>query len=302
MTPLAAQPTNTTDNHPYRGRFAPSPTGELHLGSLAAALASYLQARAHGGQWLVRIDDIDTPRVRPGSAAGILQTLEEYGLLPDEPVTYQSQYLEQYQKAVTALLEKQLAFHCGCSRADLNEDGSYPGTCRDGLPPGKPARSVRIRAPQQAVCFDDLIAGPQHDDIRRTAGDFVILRADGIFAYQLCTAMDDASPGITEVVRGADLLPSTGRQVHIQRALGLTSPRYAHIPVITDGDGNKLSKRRADDPLNRQQPAAAMRAALTHLAHPPPADITAAPDMLAWATAHWDIRRLREHGSASAAG
>ncbi len=286
---------------PYRGRFAPSPTGELHLGSLAAALASYLQTRRHQGVWSIRIDDIDTARVKPGSADNILSSLSELGLEPDEPVRYQSQRLARYAEAVAQLLASGAAFPCGCSRADLAADGSYPGTCRDGLPAGRQPRSVRVRAPRHAISFTDRVAGSQSQNIRRQGGDFIIRRADGIFAYQLCAAVDDAWPDVTEVVRGADLLPSTGRQRYLQHLLGLSSPDYAHVPVLLGKDGNKLSKRRGDDPLHRQRPALAMRSVLTHLAHPPPAAIDSVTGLLEWAVRHWDIHRLR-HGSALPAG
>lgn len=272
------------------------------MGSLATALASYLQARAHQGRWLIRIDDIDTPRVKPGSADSIIASLEAFGLRPDEPVIYQSNHLDIYADAVDRLLDAGLAFHCGCSRADLNQDGSYPGTCRNGLPAGKQPRSIRLAASPEPIIFTDLIAGTQCDDITHNGGDFVVRRADGLFAYQLCTAIDDAAPGITEVVRGADLLPSTSPQIHVQQSLHLTTPRYAHIPVITDAHGNKLSKRHADDPISEQQPAPALRRVLTHLAHPPPENIAGADGLLAWALRHWDIRRLTAAGSASNSG
>lgn len=279
----------------YRGRFAPSPTGELHLGSLTTALASYLQAKYHHGIWLIRIDDIDTPRITKGSADSIITMLDKYGMQPDEPIAYQSTHLPFYQQALEQLQHMRTAYSCGCSRAELNADGSYPGTCRHGLPKGKYARSVRVHAPQQALAFNDLIAGPQSDDIQHNGGDFVIHRADGVFAYQLCAAIDDAAPNITEVVRGADLLPSTGRQQYLQQLLGLTSPQYAHIPVVNGRDGRKLSKHHADAPLAYQQPLEAMRAALNHLQHPAPAYIQTFDGLLSWALKCWDIRRLTQH-------
>lgn len=276
----------------YRGRFAPSPTGQLHLGSLVAALASYLQAKRHNGQWLIRIDDIDKPRIVPGSAESIIQALTDYGLESDHPIDYQSQHLQQYADAIDYLLKHQKAFRCGCSRADLAADGSYPGTCRNGLPTGKTARSIRLLAPSQTQTFDDLIAGPQVDNIQASIGDVVIVRADGLFAYQLCTAIDDAIPNFTEVVRGADLLPSTAIQGYIQKQLGLESPRYAHIPVVLGNDGKKLSKRQSDTPLKQQQPTAVMRRALEHLQHRPPSNISSMEGLLSWAIKHWDIQRL----------
>lgn len=279
-------------NTPYRGRFAPSPTGELHLGSLAAALASYLQAKHHNGQWLIRIDDIDTPRSVAGSAESIIQSLSDYGLESDHPIDYQSQHLQQYAQAIEYLLQQQRAFHCACSRADMAADGSYPGTCRNGLPAGKKPRSIRLLAPKQPQTFNDLITGPQTDDIQANTGDVVIRRADGLFAYQLCTAIDDAQPNFTEVVRGADLLPSTAIQRYIQRQLGLESPRYAHIPVVLGNDGKKLSKRQNDTPLKQQHPATVMRHTLEHLKHQPPIHIATVEGLLTWAIEHWDIQRL----------
>ncbi len=276
----------------YRGRFAPSPTGQLHLGSLVAALASYLQAKQHNGQWLIRIDDIDKPRVVPGSAESIVQALADYGLESDHPIDYQSQHLQHYANAIEYLLQHQKAFHCGCSRADLAADGSYPGTCRNGLPAGKTARSIRLMVPSQTQTFDDLIAGPQTDNLQANSGDVVIVRADGLFAYQLCTAIDDAVPNFTEVVRGADLLPSTAIQRYIQKQLGLKSPRYAHIPLVLGSDGKKLSKRESDTPLREQQPSTMMRRALEHLQHPPPPNISSTEGLLSWAVQHWDIQRL----------
>ncbi len=276
----------------YTGRFAPSPTGELHLGSLATALASYLQARYHHGRWLIRIDDIDPQRERPGSAASIVATLEQFGLFPDAPVIYQSQRAALYHSAITQLLDQDLAYPCACSRADLDRNGRYPGHCRAGMPPGAQQRSLRVRCEQAQISFMDALAGAQHIHLQQHTGDFVIRRADACFAYQLCCAVDDAAPTITEVVRGMDLLDSTAQQIHIRRLLQLHSPRYAHIPVIVDEHGKKLSKRDQADPLLHGDHITAMRQALTHLQHPPPAAITSIDGLLTWALSHWQPARL----------
>lgn len=276
----------------YTGRFAPSPTGALHLGSLAAALASFLQARHHSGRWLLRIDDIDPQREQPGSAAGIIQTLHEFGLQPDAPVIYQSQRQHLYQHAMEQLLSSGHAYPCGCSRSALDEQGRYPGICRHGLPEGARARSIRVRCDGAEIDFDDAIAGPQQLQLDELSGDFVIRRADHCFAYQLCCAIDDAAPGITEVVRGSDLLACSGKQIHLRRLLQLPSPRYAHIPLITDRQGRKLSKSAADDPLQQGDSATAMRLALQHLRHAPPAQVTTVEGMLAWALQHWRPGKL----------
>jgi glutamyl-Q tRNA(Asp) synthetase len=229
------------------GRFAPSPTGPLHLGSLVAALGSWLFARRAGGRWLVRMEDLDTPRVVPGSADEILETLRRYDLNWDGDVVFQSQRTALYEAALSILRERNLVYDCGCSRADLQRAASapigsepvYPGTCRNGLPPGKAARAIRFRASDDVIAFDDLLCGP----IEAKADDFIVRRADGVFAYQLAVVVDDAEQGVTQVVRGRDLLSSTPRQIALQRALGYPTPEYAHLPLVMNPDGSKLGKR-----------------------------------------------------------
>ena len=218
-------------SRPPVGRFAPSPTGDLHFGSLLAAVASNLQVRSRGGQWLLRVDDIDPPREVPGSADRIIGDLRRLGMPPDDAVLYQSQRTQAYEAARDKLLEEGLAFWCGCSRSELPRSGVYPGTCRTGLPRGKSPRAVRLRVGSKPVIFDDAIQGPVRDDLQETVGDFVIWRADGLPAYQLAVVVDDAFQGVSEVVRGADLLESTGRQIYLQGRLGLPTPSYAHHPV-----------------------------------------------------------------------
>src|SRR5258708_7435112 len=239
------------------GRFAPSPTGPLHLGSLVAAVGSWLFARREGGRWLVRMEDLDTPRVVPGSADEILRALERYGLTWDGEVVYQSQRIALYDEALATLRARNLVYDCACSRADLQRAASaplgrdpvYPATCRSGLPPGRPARALRIRAPNGVIAFHDMILGHNEEDVLESTGDFVIRRADGVYAYQLTVVVDDASQGITQVVRGSDLLTSTARQIALQRALDLPTPAYAHLPLVVNNDGTKLGKRDGALPL-----------------------------------------------------
>jgi glutamyl-Q tRNA(Asp) synthetase len=239
------------------GRFAPSPSGPLHLGSLVAAVGSWLFARRAGGRWLVRMEDLDTPRVVAGSANEILRALERYGLTWDGEVVYQSQRIALYDEALSALRTKHLVYDCGCSRADLARTASaplgrepvYPGTCREGLPPGRVARAVRFRTSHQVIAFDDVLRGHVEEDVAAETGDFVVRRADGVYAYQLAVVVDDAAQEVTQVVRGSDLLTSTARQIALQRALGIPTPSYAHLPLVVNPDGSKLGKRDGALPL-----------------------------------------------------
>jgi glutamyl-Q tRNA(Asp) synthetase len=240
---------------PYVGRFAPSPTGPLHHGSLVAALASYLDARVHGGQWLLRIEDLDAPREVPGAAQAIVDTLAACGLAPDRPVVWQSRRDAAYQAAFDVLMERGAVYPCACTRKEvadsvLNQrerafgrELVYPGTCRHGLAPGRAPRAWRVRVPEQAIAFDDVLQGPQRQELAREVGDFVIKRADGPWAYQLAVVVDDAAAGMTHVVRGADLLDSTPRQIALQGLLRLPTPVYAHVDVATNAQGEKLSKQ-----------------------------------------------------------
>ncbi|WP_296945223.1 tRNA glutamyl-Q(34) synthetase GluQRS [uncultured Massilia sp.] len=237
----------------YVGRFAPSPTGVLHAGSLVAALASYLDARVYRGTWLVRIEDVDEGRAVPGAAERILAQLAWLGMHPDGEVVWQSRRKHLYRAASERLGRH--VYGCGCNRREIADsrlgvapDGAaiYPGTCRDGLAPGRSARSLRLRVPEpgaDAIAFVDRFAGPVTQHLARESGDFVLLRADGFWAYQLAVVVDDADQGVTDVVRGADLLDSTPRQIWLQTLLGVPTPRYLHVPVVRNADGEKLSKQ-----------------------------------------------------------
>lgn len=261
----------------YIGRFAPSPTGALHAGSLASALASWLDARAHGGQWLVRIEDVDGPRCVSGADQIILQQLERCGLRSDEPVLWQSRRGAAYQRALEQLQSQGLAYPCGCSRKDVeaaqgptgrHQAQTYPGTCRAGLQ-GKPARAWRLHVPALRRALDlpehtlwrDRRLGPQSQDVEQTVGDFVLKRADGLWAYQLAVVVDDAEQGITQVVRGQDLADNTARQILLQRALGLPTPDYLHTPLVLGRDGEKLSKQNGAQALDLSEPLRALNQA-----------------------------------------
>jgi glutamyl-Q tRNA(Asp) synthetase len=267
----------------YVGRFAPSPTGPLHFGSLVAALASWLDARAAGGRWLVRIEDLDAPRSRAGAAEEILRALEQLGLGWDGPVLYQSTRAPHYRRAL-AQLETQ-TYWCGCTRREIADsalglaaDGAqiYPGTCRTGIAPGKAPRALRLRAPGEQISYTDRVQGVQTQRLDLAIGDFVLLRADGQFAYQLAVVVDDAEQGVTDVVRGADLLGSTPRQIHLQRLLGYPTPRYLHVPAAVNAAGEKLSKQTGAPSIDTQHPEETLRRALAFLGQPETGDLAQA--------------------------
>ena len=285
-------------DHPYCGRFAPSPTGPLHFGSLVAATGSYLDARSHHGRWLVRMEDLDPPREQPGAADLVLHTLEAFGFEWDGGVMHQSERSDAYAAALATLRARGAVFACACTRREIADSGLaadgepvYPGTCRHGIPPGRRARSVRVRVDHQVVEFEDAVQGTIRQDLGREVGDFVVQRADGFFAYQLAVVVDDAEQGITHVVRGADLLGSTARQIHLQRLLGLTTPQYAHLPAAVNAQGEKLSKQTLARPLEAQNAAVALVAALAFLGQKPPAALGASTlrEVWHWARGHWDI-------------
>jgi glutamyl-Q tRNA(Asp) synthetase len=260
----------------------------LHFGSLVTALASYLDARAHGGSWLVRIEDIDTPRVQPGAADEILRTLAGFGLEWDGSVMYQSARTEAYRAALDQLRRAGHAYPCACSRREAGD--RYPGTCRGGIAEGKTARAWRIRTNMSSVYFEDRVQGPQWQNVESYCGDFVALRADGIYAYQLAVVVDDAEQHVTDVVRGADLLDSTARQIHLQRVLGTSQPRYLHTPVVLNADGQKLSKQTLAPPVPSTDASGLLRSALSFLGQKSPD--TAGRDLLDWAVAHWDVSAI----------
>jgi glutamyl-Q tRNA(Asp) synthetase len=301
MAAACSAPDRAPVQRAVRGRFAPSPTGPLHFGSLIAALASFLEARGRGGEWLVRIEDVDLPRTAPGAADAILRALERCELHWNGPVVYQSQQTASYQAALEHLSSAGLAYPCTCSRRDLascprGRDGGpiYPGYCRAGV--RQPARphAIRLRTTDAPLAFRDAVQGEYRQRLASEVGDFVIRRADGLFTYQLAVVVDDAAQGVTQVVRGSDLLDSTPRQIYLQRWLGLRTPEYAHLPVAVDVRGNKLSKQTGAPPLDEHHPGPELWAALCFLGQAPPADLRREPPavILAWARVHWRLDRV----------
>ncbi|ARU30411.1 tRNA glutamyl-Q(34) synthetase GluQRS [Sulfuriferula sp. AH1] len=288
-----------TTQSPYIGRFAPSPTGALHAGSLLAALGSYLQARSRHGQWHVRIEDLDTPRCPPGTADDILRDLERCGFEWDGPIVYQSRRLPAYQNAIERLQQTGKIYPCACSRREITDssingiDGPvYPGTCRPGLAQGRIPRALRISTHDDLICFNDLIQGQTCQRLQSEIGDFVLRRADGLFAYQLAVVVDDAELGVSEIVRGADLLSSTPRQIYLQQLLKLPTPGYAHLPVLVNAQGQKLSKQTLAPALTTAEPLAALRHAMHTLSHPPPAEIDTLEAFWQWAPAAWHMANV----------
>lgn len=289
------------DSLAYRGRFAPSPTGPLHFGSLIAALGSYLEARTHNGEWRVRIEDVDTPRCRPEHESAILRTLACYGFRIDGEIMRQRDRTDAYQHALNCLHNDGHIFGCACTRkeigdAQLGSDGApiYPGTCRNGLPAGKEARAWRLRVAAGALGFEDAVQGRLAQDLAAEVGDFVLLRADGLFAYQLAVVLDDAEQQITHVVRGADLLDSTPRQIWLQQCLGVPTPLYAHLPVAVNAAGEKLSKQTLAAPLNDDDPVPALWRALDFLGQQPPLDLCGGglPELWQWAVRNWSLTKV----------
>jgi glutamyl-Q tRNA(Asp) synthetase len=288
---------------PVVGRFAPSPTGPLHFGSLVTAVGSFCLARQGGGRWLLRIEDLDMPRVVSGAADEIIRTLESLGLEWDGEVVWQSRRVPAYEAALARLRERGLVFACGCSRQEIlasaphpGEEGPlYPGTCRSGLAIGRRPRALRIRVPDEVVCFADGLYGPVQQCLASAVGDFVLRRADGLFAYQLAAVVDDAESGVNQVVRGADLLTSTPRQIYLHSCLGNPLPHYVHLPLVLAPDGEKLSKRHgavvAD---STREGGTLLWQALHFLGQAVPADLKDAPPrtILAWGVAHFALDRV----------
>lgn len=293
---------------PHRGRFAPSPTGLLHFGSLTTAVGSYLAARSVGGEWHVRIDDLDRARTVPGAAEAILRTLEAFAFEWDGSVWYQSQRTQAYEAALESLRKNELVYECSCSRRELQqfaqpsptseadlEDRRYPGLCRQGPLAPERGTAIRFRVRDGDVCFADEIQGPIAIGVQHESGDFIVRRRDGLFAYQLACTVDDAAQGFSHIVRGADLLGSTARQILLQNALGYPRPVYAHLPVIADSAGKKLSKSSAAPAVEAALAARLLWEALRHLQQEPPHELERASltELWSWARAHWTIQPLQ---------
>jgi glutamyl-Q tRNA(Asp) synthetase len=306
----------------YRGRFAPSPTGSLHFGSLAAAVGSYLDARNHNGTWLVRMEDLDAPRCVAGAADDILRTLEAFGLHWDGEIIHQSQRSAAYEAALQQLKESGAAYPCCCTRKEIADsalhgiDGPvYPGTCRHGIPAGREGRAWRVRtdklgavrpepvegrkgfdklSPNGLIEFDDALQGHITQHLESEIGDFVVKRADGLFAYQLAVVVDDVFQGITHVVRGADLLHSTPRQIYLQRLLGFATPAYLHLPIAVNAEGEKLSKQTLAPAIATDDVVAMLIAVLEFLRQQPPAELRQGrvEEVLGWAVGNWQPERM----------
>ena len=287
----------------YRGRFAPSPSGPLHFGSLVAAVGSYLDARANGGEWLLRIEDVDGPRTLPGAAEDILRTLAGFGFEWDGEVVVQSHRVDLYHGALLRLQADGSVYPCACSRSEIAAatrtpaiDGGllYPGRCRGGLAEGRAARAWRLRVPDREFSFIDRIQGPSRQNLAREVGDFILLRADGQYAYQLAVVIDDALQGVNAVVRGVDLLDSTARQMWLQQCLGLPPPRYAHLPVVVNALGEKLSKQTLAAAVTPAGGSAVLASALQFLGHELPGELRAAPlaEFWSWAVSAWSMARV----------
>lgn len=285
----------------YIGRFAPSPTGLLHIGSLLTAVASYADARFHSGKWLLRMEDLDPPREMQGAADNILFTLEKFGFEWDGEVAYQSQRHAFYRDALDDLRVRNLVYPCDCSRKDWHEkarlgaDGFvYNGACANKnifRQPEKPP-AWRVRVPDEIIEFDDEIVGYYAQNLAHDIGDFVLLRADGFWAYQLAVVVDDAAQGITHIVRGQDLLVSTPRQIYLQRCLNAPTPHYAHLPLLTNKLGQKWSKQTRADAIDVNQAAAQLRQVMSYLNIPTAPDTNQPHDLLNWTVANWQMTRV----------
>ncbi len=290
----------------YTGRFAPSPTGPLHFGSLVAALAGWLDARAGGGAWLLRIEDLDKAREQRGAADAILRQLEGLALCWDGPVLYQSTRTRRYEAVLHELADRGATYPCGCTRSEMADsalaiDGArvYPGTCRAGLAPGRRARATRVRTEREPIRFRDRVQGEVVQVLEREVGDFVLRRADGVIAYQLAVVVDDADQGVTDVVRGADLLDSTVRQIWLQRLLGFPTPRYLHLPAAVTPDGDKLSKQTGAAAIDTAHPLRELARALAFLGQAVP-EAASPGEMLACARDRWDTSLIPRARAAAA--
>ncbi len=285
----------------YRGRFAPSPTGPLHFGSLISAVVSYLDARAAQGTWLVRIEDIDPPREISGSDTTILETLELFGFEWDEEIIWQSKRSDYYHEAITQLAANSHIYSCSCTRKAIIAAGLqgangmlYPGICRERNLPYRERQAIRLRVNNTTVCFNDRACGEYCQNLSRDVGDFIIQRSDQLWAYQLAVIVDDANQNITHVVRGQDLLSSTPRQIYLQQCLSYSTPQYLHHTLIVDKDNIKLSKQTGARPLNTDNPVRSLFECLVILNQQPPPDLrsTSLTDLWQWAIKHWDVSAL----------
>jgi glutamyl-Q tRNA(Asp) synthetase len=288
-------------SHRYIGRFAPTPSGPLHFGSLIAAVGSYLDAHAHQGEWQLRIDDIDQPRTAPGATEAILKALEGFGFEWSGPVVYQSQRIKAYEQALEILEARAHLYACACTRKDIAEQGSpghygpiYPGTCRNGIQPDQSPRALRCLTTSDPVCLDDRLQGRYCQQLENEIGDFVVRRADNIIAYQLATVVDDADQQVTDIVRGVDLLDSTPRQIHLQNLLGLPTPRYLHLPIAVNDQHEKLSKQTHARPLDTHHCVQQLFHTLVFLNQTPPAELARASleELWNWAKQHWSTASL----------
>ncbi|MBK8120708.1 MAG: tRNA glutamyl-Q(34) synthetase GluQRS [Sulfuritalea sp.] len=288
----------STFGSPYRGRFAPSPSGPLHFGSLVAATGSFLEAKTRGGEWRLRMEDVDALRCSRETAGEILRVLEACGFAWDGEVIRQSRRRQAYAAALAKLMAAGRVFPCACTRRELADslvapDGAaiYPGTCRRGLAAGRSGRAWRVAVGAARVSFDDAIQGRVVSELASEAGDFILLRADGLYAYQLAVVVDDGEAGITDVVRGADLLASTSRQIFLQQCLGLPTPNYAHLPVAVNAAGEKLSKQTRATPVDGSRPGSVLLAALEFLGQQPPPELAGAAvqEVWSWARANWRL-------------
>lgn len=280
----------------YIGRFAPSPTGPVHYGSLIAAVGSYLQAKKNNGEWIIRMEDVDITRKVEGADVEILNTLEAFGFTWHGEIIYQSNQTKYYQQAVEQLVSQSMVFPCLCSRKQLAETSNdiYPGTCRHRRLPEKDDHALRVLSKNIIIEFNDIVMGKQSQNIEQQCGDFIIKRRDGLFAYQLAVVVDDAQQNITEVVRGADLLDSTARQIYLQQLLNYPTPGYCHLPLAVDSTGNKISKSEGAIKINIKHKEALLVSVLEFLGQQPPADLIKSniSDIWTWAISHWQIKSV----------
>ena len=285
------------DTEKYIGRFAPSPTGPVHFGTLVAAVGSYLEAKTNHGDWLLRIDDVDTTRKVEGSDVAIIRTLEAFGFQWSGEILYQTQMIDAYEAALDKLIEQSLVFPCLCSRKQLHESGAgniYPGTCRSRKLPEAEEHSLRLIAEDITISFNDMVMGKQAQNIKTECGDFIIKRRDGLFAYQLAVVVDDATQNVTEVVRGTDLLDSTPRQIYLQRLLGYHTPGYCHLPLAVDSAGNKISKSEGRSKIELAHREQLLIETLDFLGQQVPEALNGSGigDIWKWAIDNWDVAKI----------